>query len=118
MARFPGWYLVILMGAALTATPASAQSRNGFSSLTHAVSVTLAPRVKVKVSAVSMANSRYASLALSVAANRSWVLSSPDSILASGSASSAVDTKVAVGNAAKPPSSSANSPILLTISAP
>ena len=118
MTRFPGWFLVMLVGSAVAATPASAQSRNGFSSLTHSVSVTLAPRVKVKVSAVSLTNSRHASLALSVVANRSWVLSSADSILASGSASSAVDTKVAVGKAEKPRASGANSPILLTISAP
>jgi hypothetical protein len=118
MARFPGWFLVILAGAAVGATPASAQSRNGFSSLTHSVSVTLAPRVKVKVSAVSMTTSRHASLALSVVANRSWVLTSADTVLASGTASSAVDTKLVFGEAAKQRSSGENAPIFLTISAP
>jgi hypothetical protein len=118
MARVPGWFLVILVGAAVAATPARAQSSNGFSSLTHSVSVTLAPRVKVKVSAASMTTSRHASLALSVVANRSWVLASSDAVLASGTASSAVDTKVMLGKAAKSPPSGADDPILLTLSAP
>ena len=107
-----------MVGGAVAATPAAAQSRGGFSSLTHAVSVTLGPRVKVKVSALSRTSSRYANLALSVNANRSWVLATADSVLASGTASSAVDTTVALRNASKPRASSANGPIVLTISAP
>jgi|SRR5687767_7220884 len=100
----------------MAAAPAAAQNRAGSSSLTHSVSVTLAPRVKVKVSALSMTASPYANLALSVKANRSWVLTAADSVLASGTASSAVATTVAFGNASG--SRPAKDPIVLTISAP
>jgi len=118
MARFTGWLLVALVSAAVAATPAAAQSRNGFSSLTHTVSVTLAPRVKVKVSALSMTSSHHANLALTVNANRAWVLAVADTVLAAGTGASAVDTKVALGNASKVRSSGRNDPVVLTVSAP
>ena len=118
MARFALCFLAVVVGGAVLPTPALAQSRDGFSSLTHTVSVTLAPRVKVKVSALSMTTSHYANLALTVKANRSWVLATSDSVLASGTASSAVDTTVVFRNAAKARSSTRTNPIVLTISAP
>lgn len=118
MARFTGWCVAVLVGSAAAATPATAQSKDAFSSLTHAVSVTLAPRVKVKVSALSSTSSRYANLALTVNANRSWVLATADTVLASGTASSAIDTTVVFRNASKPRASSASGPLVLTITAP
>ena len=118
MARFTGLCLAVLVGGAAAATPATAQSRDGSSSLTHTVSVTLAPRVKVKVSALSSTSSHYANLALTVKANRTWVLTTADSALASGTASSSVDTTVVFRNASKPRAKSARAPLVLTITAP
>ena len=55
MVRFDGLLIAVLVGIAVIALPAAAQSRNGSSSLTHVVSVTIAPRVKVRISPLSMA---------------------------------------------------------------
>jgi len=87
MVRFGGCLIAVLVGAGALALPAAAQSRSGSSSLTHVVSVTIAPRVKVQVSplamvtgnvpaAVRVAASQSATngLALMVHANQAWVL--------------------------------------------
>ncbi len=88
MIHLRGLGAVILMAGALFSRPAAAQIR-GSSSLTHVVSVTVPPRVKVKVSSISMTPSRAvpaavkvtaapastSGLALSVHANQAWVLS-------------------------------------------
>lgn len=159
MVRFDGCLIAVLVGAAALAQPAAAQSRNGSSSLTHVVSVTIGPRVKVQVSPLSMvprnvptavrvAASQSASngLALTVHANQAWVLaikspnadasrrskllwsnsaagqftaiSAADSLLASGTGSSApVDTTVVFRGTATS-SSTAGQAVVLTISAP
>jgi autotransporter translocation and assembly factor TamB len=82
------------------------------------VSVTLAPRVKVKVSALSLTASDHAGLALTVNANRSWAIASPDGVLAAGTASSAIDTKLLFSDASTRRPAKVKQPIVLTISAP
>lgn len=87
MVRFDGYLIAALVGVAALSLPAAAQSRNGSSSLTHVVSVTIAPRVKVQVSPLSMAPRNVPAavkvaashgttngLALTVHANHAWVL--------------------------------------------
>ncbi len=77
-------FLAVLIGSALLARAAVAQSGSS-SSLTHTVSVTVPPRVKVKLRAVatplsavrvgSVRSAPTPGLSLSVAASRAWVLS-------------------------------------------
>jgi hypothetical protein len=72
----------LILGSALVAHPAVAQA-GGSVSLTHTVSVSVPPRVKVQVGAVTPAlQSRVAAspthrdaLAISVSATQSWILS-------------------------------------------
>ena len=87
MVRFDGYFMAVLAGAVALSLPAAAQTRNGSSSLTHVVSVTIAPRVKVQVSPLSMVPRNVPAavkvaasqgttngLALTVHANQAWVL--------------------------------------------
>ena len=76
-----------MMASAMIAQPAAAQVREGVSSLTHVVSVSVPARVKVAVNAVSMSSrsiptavrmTEQASangLAVSIRANKAWVVS-------------------------------------------
>ena len=132
MARINGLLIGILIGGILPVLPAAAQSGNGTSSLTHVVSVTIAPRVKVQVSALSLSSRNIAAavkvtanqsaldgLALRVHANQAWVLaikSAPTAesstrsklLWSTGSTSeftpvSAADSRLAAGSASAVP---------------
>ena len=87
MVRFPRVLMSVLGVGSLLAIPSAAQTGTGTSSLTHVVSVTIAPRVKVRVSALSLsprnvhaavrvtaADAATSGLALTVHANQAWVL--------------------------------------------
>lgn len=87
MVRFDGYLIAVLVGLAALALPAAAQPRTGSSSLTHVVSVTIAARVKVHVSPLSMvprnvptavkvavSQGATSGLTLIVRANQAWVL--------------------------------------------
>ena len=85
MIQLRGVSMAVIIISALVARPAAAQLRDGSSSLTHVVSVTVPARVKVKVSSVAMMPSRSVpssvsltavsgGLALSVDANKAWVV--------------------------------------------
>jgi hypothetical protein len=82
MVRSPRTFIAIAVGLALNSAPAVAQY--GSASLTHTVSVTVPPRVKVQMAALSTASAtsiktsddaRIQGLTLSVRATRDWVLS-------------------------------------------
>jgi hypothetical protein len=90
MIQFRTLSVAIVVGSAMFfSRPAAAQYGNGSKSLMHTVSVTIAPRVKVELSLVSLMSSHSApaavkltsnqgsaeGLALSVHATQSWVLS-------------------------------------------
>lgn len=151
---------VLLVGASVS-QPAAAQGRSGVSSLTHVVSVTVPARVKVKVSSVSLMSSGSVpaavkvstapsasvnGLALSIHANKAWVLSvsasaaeaaktskilwsgtqtgefkpitHADTLLATGTQSpAAVDTTVFFRSGKSGVGATA-APVLLTVSAP
>jgi hypothetical protein len=67
----------LVLGTALVARPALGQQGSSVS-LTHTVSVTVPPRVKVQVGAVAAAKTSTAqsgALSVSVSATRAWVLS-------------------------------------------
>ena len=129
---------VLLVGASIS-QPAAAQGRSGVSSLTHVVSVTVPARVKVKVSSVSLssgsvpaavkvstpASASVSGLALSVQANKAWVLSvsapaanaTTSTMSWSGTQSpAAVDTTVFFRSGKN--GSSGTVPVMLTVSAP
>lgn len=84
MAGLRGIVAALVVGSAIISLPAAAQSR-GAVSLTHTVSVTVPPRVKVQVAnlafsssapaSVSSAQPNRAGLSVTVDANRAWVLS-------------------------------------------
>lgn len=89
MVQFRTFSLAILVGGAMLSRPAAAQYGNVTKSLMHTVSVTIAPRVKVEMSPLSLMGSHSApaavkltgnqngaeGLALSVQGTQSWVLS-------------------------------------------
>ena len=130
---------ILLVGASMS-QPAAAQGRSGVSSLTHVVSVTVPARVKVKVSSVSLvsgsvpaavkvsppASASVNGLAVSVQANKAWVLSvsAPAANAASSSTMSwsgnqspaAVDATVFFRGGKN--GSSGTVPVILTVSAP
>jgi hypothetical protein len=77
-------WAAIALGIALTARSVGAQDKTGTSSLTHVVSVTIAPRVRVEIgkvspssaaSAPSLARSDARGLPVTVHATEAWVLS-------------------------------------------
>lgn len=128
--------VAVLVVVALVSRPAAAQIRGSSSSLTHVVSVTVPARVKVKVSSIGMMSSRpvgsavkaveaptvASALAVSVDANRAWVLSvsAPATGSAQGSkllSSAGVDTTVYL-QGAKTGAPAATGPVILTVSAP
>ncbi len=84
MAGFRGILAGLVIGSAIMSLPAGAQSK-GTASLTHTVSVTVPPRVKVQVAnlafsssapvSVSSVQPNAAGLSVTVDANRAWVLS-------------------------------------------
>ncbi len=84
MAGLRGIVAGLAIGSAIMSLPAGAQSR-GTASLTHTVSVTVPPRVKVQVSNLAFSSSaapvsfssqpNAAGLSVTVDANRAWVLS-------------------------------------------
>lgn len=98
MIRLRNFWVAILAGGAVFSHSAAAQHGDGSKSLTHVVSVTIGPRVKVKVSPLSMLASRSVpgavkvtavqassnGLALTVHANQSWVLSIKSAAAADG----------------------------------
>lgn len=83
MAGLRGILAGLAISSAIIALPAHAQSR-GSASLTHTVSVTVPPRVKIQVAALAVstpASERVAKgqtspegLSLTINANRAWVL--------------------------------------------
>ena len=123
--------IALVMISALISRPVAAQVRDGSSSLTHVVSVTVPARVKVRVSSIGQLTSRSVpsavkvtaasnGLALSVDANRAWVVS------VSGPAGSVPDsnlqwsgTQAAQFTAITSAASTASSqPVVLTVTAP
>lgn len=81
MAGTRGILAALAIGSAIIALPAAAQSGSS-SSLTHTVSVTVPPRVKVQVANLSLSTPGFVrnaasptdGLSLSVKASRAWVL--------------------------------------------
>ena len=123
-----------MVGGAVFSLPAAAQSTDGSHSLTHMVSVTVPARVKVKVSALSMMGSQQVSsavkvnaaprsngLALTVHANKAWVLTvksstAADTLVAAGSGAAApVETAVVFSDA---PQSGDGQAVVLTVATP
>ena len=116
----------LVIGSAIMALPAGAQSR-GAVSLTHTVSATVPPRVKVQVAnlafsssapaSVSSAQPNTARLSVTVDANRAWVLS-----IGSTSGSSAPKSQLqwsADGSSrVLPVTAKAGEMVVLTVSAP
>ncbi len=123
----------LVIGSAIMALPAAAQSRAS-ASLTHTVSVTVPPRVKVQVAnlafssvsaplSVSSAQPNAAGLSVTVDANRAWVLSIGSTSGASASRSklqwSADGRSGVVHNAASKHAGARDGEmVVLTVSAP
>lgn len=116
--------MAVIIISALVARPAAAQLRDGSSSLTHVVSVTVPARVKVKVGSVAMMPSRSIAsavsltpvsggLSLSVEANKAWVLS----VAAAGSSNRQWSGTQSGQFTAITEAASAR-PVVLTVSAP
>ena len=95
MAGTRGILAALVIGSAVISLPAAAQSGSS-SSLTHTVSVTVPPRVKVQVASLSVATPGFVrnagqtktdGLALTIKASRAWVLTVGSASQASGSKS-------------------------------
>lgn len=132
MAGTRGILLALAIGSAAISLPAAAQSGSS-SSLTHTVSVTVPPRVKVQVANLSVSTpgvvrnagqTKTDGLALTIKASRAWVLTassasdasaSKPNLQWSGDSSSGFSTvtnKYVVNAGAR------GEPILLTVAAP
>jgi hypothetical protein len=130
MVRIHRTLKAVALGMAIISSSAIAQSGSS-ASLVHTVSVTVPPRVKIQVrSAQSIgsfgggasANSTTQGIAVSIAATRSWVLSSGNVTVASGGLASDPRSAEVMLNTSRAASASradsARPPVVLTISAP
>ena len=115
--------VIAMAGIMMVARPAAAQRSEASRSLTHVVSVTVPPRVKVSMTAGA------SSLGVSVQATQAWVLSvKPAGQKTSDVATAPADTVVASGNRSTPSPATlvfrdakgtdTNSPVVLTVAAP
>lgn len=123
MVRFGYVWAAMVIGGAMISRPAAAQQGGASRSLTHVVSVTVAPRVKVEMSPIAAPSAPAAvkmtvgeattnGLAMTVHATQAWVVSIKSA--------AGVENTVAGGKSAAIflPNARSGSPVLLTVSAP
>lgn len=137
MVRFGYVWAAIVIGGAMISRPAAAQQGGASRSLTHVVSVTIPPRVKVEMSRIAAPSAPAAGqltpgeaatggLALTVRATQGWALSvksaaGVENTVAradSGSAASAATVFFRGAPGSSKRSQYPDSPVILTVSAP
>lgn len=132
MAVTRGILAAFAIGSAIISLPAGAQSGSS-ASLTHTVSVTVPPRVKVQVANLSVptlgvvknaSETKTDGLTLTINASRAWVLtagSAPDAAASKSSLKWSSDSRSGLSTAFIKRSAVANTngePIVLTVAAP